>query len=308
MGSATIRSAAIGAGLAVVLGACGNGVSAPSAAQLRSAENADAQLAALDTSIWGSATERSAGSYLGHLALNAPIDKCMSDHGLPFNAPYVDGLAQLADPGGANGTWTRPFMNTATSTNVRVNAETEAQIRSTMTDPQPGSVKLTDVYSKALRECGNGGDYESAASPEGAEALASDLANLVGTINDEIGSDEPYDECMKDAGYDTTADGGGYDGLVHLIRESAPKETAIPEAGQTNEAWNRYLAFEQEALGADRGCRLSEHVEVMAKLAPALGAFAEQHAQEIAGVRQGWRDIVESATAEGWADLVNRRP
>lgn len=125
-------------------------------------------------------------------------------------------------------------------------------------------------------------------------------------VNAQFGSDDLYDECMRRAGFDTTEDGGGYNGLVYLIRESAPSNAVIVDHGESSDAWVAYLAFEQRALHADRSCRLARHIDAMSELAPALDAFEQEHSKEIADIREGWRRIVEDATSQGWAELLRQ--
>ena len=301
------KATAAAASMALLAVGCGN-AGAPSASEVSNAQAVDARLAALDTSIWGSNLERGAGAYLGHVAINAPIEKCMEGLGFPYNAPYVDGYSTITDPGGADGTWAQPLMNSATSANVRASAEVAAETDRLMRAPEKGSVKASDEYSKALRECGEPGDYGDAASPRASLELSSDLAKVVGGISSEYGTDDAYNECMKAAGFDVTSDDEvGYEGMVALIRNSSPPPDDILNGGaDANAKWENYLEFEQAVLTADEDCRLDRHVDAMAEIDIALDKFEQDHADEIAAIRADWQSIVKQAKAAGWDDSSYR--
>lgn len=295
------------AGVAVVLtlAGCGKG---PSGEDIAAATATDERLMALQTSILGSSVEQSAGGYLGNYALDAPVKECMAAQGLPYKIEYLD--TAIGEASSSLGdTWTEPLNDDSTVINAQVAAE-QAETENKLMAPLPDdAIERTPEYSNALSVCEKeSGNYEMEAAPPGAISLATDLDFLLNSVESEVGSLRPYNECMAESGFDVTQDQfQGVDGLRKILDEEAPPTGQIPEPGKEGgEAWQEYQELSSAAADADLSCRLSQHVEAMNDVATALDNFEAANAEEIDEIRSGWERIVQEATAKGWLDKSAR--
>jgi hypothetical protein len=293
----------LSAGGVLLLMGCGQTAETSDYASFGSTE-ADKALARLDTVISGTVKERTAGAYLAHRALNDPVKACMAELGFTYADNFVGHSQGLTDPGGSSETWTAPLMSSGVSANARgaVAAVREEQRFAAQT-PDPTSVEASNEYSRALEGCApTSNGYAQETSPPGAMALASDLSELVVTVEKTVGPSTTYNRCMQEAMYDVVVDDvDGYQGLVHLLRSHLPNSSSIPAPGDpTTSEWERFLRYEAAALATDANCRGDEHNKAMQTLAPLLEKFEDDHATQIGQLRQEWRDIVARATSAGW--------
>jgi hypothetical protein len=121
---------------------------------------------------------------------------------------------------------------------------------------------------------------------------------VLNPVDDELGSLEPYTECMGEAGVDLEGlDAEGYTGLLmHLSSMPDP-----PQPGEEPSAkWSRFLQYEAEALDADEACRADKYREGLALLEPRLREFRRENADQLLASEHAWEDLLQQAQAQGY--------
>ncbi len=268
----------------------------------------DAHLLALQESIMGTPAQRSAGEYLGNYALDAPVQECMAEKGLPYEIKYMD-TSIGTETRSLGDTWTEPLDLTHMLHNMQVVAAKAPKEERLSSPPDKDDVKATPEYADALRICDDEeGSWSDASSPPKSMRLAVRLDMALQDIERDFGGNGPYNDCMADAGFDVYQnDLDGVNGLEWLLIDRAPPPADRPAPGEAGgPRWADFLVFANQALASDRACRSDKHAEAMSRVGELLDDFEQENATEIARIQAEWQALVQEAQEKGWVDQTQR--
>jgi hypothetical protein len=264
--------------------------------------------ASLSDSIAGTAEQQSATQYVTLWRANHVVDECMAGHGIAWNRWRKVENVSVSD-GLPN--WLRQPMQPVVSESVQLQARLVRAMDVPPSDP------LTGRNGRVLDRCltmsqrtkhpeASDDEVEKLFSPAFDSSTARAFGRLIGSVTRRLPSDDRYARCMKRAGSPVhgEANDGGYNDFniaTERVRRTAPPLPDIPEQGETGSAaWQKFLGREQELLRDDASCRKAEYEKGMAALAPKLGAFRRQHAEELTRLRAHWASVDQEAQAHGW--------
>lgn len=294
----------VGATLALALAATMRAVSvadqAPALDSLSGAQAVQARLESIDDKTYGTWEQHSAGAYLDYAANTAAVQPCMASKGEDFGYPFIDPFAGRTDSG-LGSSWGAPLMLTSSSQNALASAAYDWRSeRLGQGNPDLHWHDKSQSYQRAYSQCRHLRKNHPG-HPKGYIDVPSLLAVLVDGIERRFGPTSDYDDCMLDAGYDVYWDDfGGPDAMHQMVEAEAPGLDLPPDQLVETDAWQEYLAFEQEVLKADYDCRAARFSKVMAMLDEPLAEFEREHAQEIAQMQEDWQHIVSDAEDLGW--------
>lgn len=246
--------------------------------------------------IWGNATQKEAGNYLSHRALNDPITACMHTAGFAYESPF-ETLWEGYRPHGTAGQWMGPFQ-IRQSDRALANA---ASLRYESSPPSPSAAHNTAEYIKAVNDCINtsAGNPEPVDRPDGTDLLAADYTKMILSVDIQLGPTGRYTDCMVNQGFDVGGiDEDGREALGVFLRSSMPTPP-LPDEVPTD-AWTEYLAFEQRALNADETCRADKYLEGLSLLAPLLTDFQKNYAGQLSDNEQSWQALLSRAEEKGY--------
>jgi hypothetical protein len=244
--------------------------------------------------IWGDAQQKDAGQFLAYHAINDPIQQCMAAQSFAYPAEFHP-LWSGYRSNGTSGAWMGHLQEPPSRTEVSL-----ARSRQYELDPERNPDVDKPGYHEALAECEkSAGDPDAVVIPPGTEELGSKWTELMASVEEELGSIEPYTECMATAGYDLAAvDADGQAALYMLLMSRLPNPPLPGE--QPSSAWTEYLSYEAEALAADEKCRADRYRQGLAVLEPRLREFRQQHAQDLTASEQAWGNLLSRAERAGY--------
>jgi hypothetical protein len=285
---------------APLLVACGTATSPTEIA--KSPQDAiEARADSIFEAIGGNATQKEAALWLEKRPNQIAFGECIRSQGFHVDSSYLP-LWKGYRADGTSGQW-MGALNRAPSERMLAIAETTLSERRQATPEQ-----RTKEYKAASSLCNErtqdkqyhaGGAGPNA--PAGAEQLAGPFFEMVSGVDRQLGSIEPYTDCMKREGIDhtsTTEGEQGWNGLYAYLLGKAPYPPLPDE--EPNEAWQAYLSLEKRALEADVTCRETKYHEGLHKLAPLLDEYESEHGDQITEIREGWNQVVSRAEKQGF--------
>jgi hypothetical protein len=271
----------------------------------RSAE-IQARADAIEEAISGDALEREAAHYLQFEQYNRPFHECMAAKGIKVPSGFLPGWTGYRTDG-TSGAWMGALGRKESTAALATAKSRWAGEVAKFGGFGSGSDVFTDEYQTAASACEKATDGgvvalgHLAGVPEGYYELDPEFDNLIRTVDEQLGSIQPYVDCMRKAGFVVPYELDGAQGSQAFylwLRDQMPfpplpREEPKPE-------WSAYLDFEAQALDADAACRSAKYQEGLALLAPMLDEFEAAHAEEIARVDAGWQETVQQAREKGF--------
>lgn len=303
--SRTLRALGLGLLPAFILGACGtstdeprSGPGADDAEFAATATETQARADALLEAIAGDELEREAAHFLEFKQLNRTFDECMATEGFKVPSGFLP-IWTGYRANGTSGAW-MGALGRAPSIAALATAES---IRAGEGGDEFGAAVEKDAYQRAVGRCSVDEPVVDLGArpgvPEGADDLGVRFTALIEQVDAQLGSLDPYRECMSKAGFGLPADGAqGWQGL-HLYLTGQMPLPPVP-GEEASRAWSSYLELEAAALDSDERCRSTKYQEGLALLEPLLDEFVSVYAEEIARIEAGWERSVLAARTSGF--------
>jgi hypothetical protein len=261
---------------------------------------------AIEEAISGDALEREAAHYLQFQQYNRPFHECMAAKGIRVPSGFLPGWTGYR-ANGTSGAWMGALGRKESTAALATARSQRAGEVWEFGGFGSGSDVFTDEYQAAASACEKATDGgvvdlgHLAGVPEGYYELEPEFNKLVSTVDEQLGSIQPYVDCMREAGFDVPYEVDGAQGsqALHVwLRGQMPRP---PLAGEDPKPeWSAYLELEGQALDADAACRSAKYQEGLALLAPMLDDFEAAHGEEIALIDAGWQRTVQQAVEKGF--------
>lgn len=268
------------------------------------AASVERQATRIEYATRGTPFQRESEHFLNFLDLNRGFLACLADKGfhVDINAnfhPLYQGWT--ANP--TSGRWLGALRR-GPSTAALAGAESN---QSAEGPPDPGSMEATAAYQEAATACSQVGtptqidDGSGPYEPANSNELSSEFYELLESVDEQLGSIEPYNDCMNEAGIKLDNQRDGYMALWETLSNSlgAPP---LPDQ-DTSEDWDEYLDFEDKALDADEECRADTYRQGLVLLAPLLSDFEMTHSQDLADLAEQWEQTAARAVAAGMPQI-----
>jgi hypothetical protein len=296
---------AVGSVALLAVSACGNQTLGPAVA-LGDAEVIEGRANAIDAAIAGTGLQREAQNYLTYLDLNRGLWDCLEGKGIAVRRganflPLYEGWT----PNATSGAW-MGALHRAPSTTALAGAATN---RAAVGPPEPGTLEASPEYDQAVTAClktlpsHSTTTYDADSrpyAPDGSEELSAEFHRVLMAVEDELGPIEPYNDCMKEAGFELEDPAGGFGSLWEMLSD---RMGPVPVPGERpSDKWVEYLTFEGAALDADANCRSDAYRRSLLLLSDRLEDFEKEHGSELATMREQWRETLSRARDEGMPD------
>ena len=262
----------------------------------------DARLLSLVERIDGNVNQRRALDYLSFQSMVEATRDCMAKHGMAYYDPFVDHLygTVLASN---EVTATAPLGSDALVMNIRAAADL-ARRDAAVDDwlPEGAVLEMGSPYGDAIRDCSSvGGTSGVRTARSTADALATDLRQILVEVNQDLNADKAYGSCMSDHGFDLDGE-AGVAGLSALIAAKSPKIELIPplDAGSESPEWVEFRSLHETGVAADLECRQDVHLVAMAMIEPLLDEFEEAHGSQLTAVDEGWAAVTAWSNNHGF--------
>ncbi|MFT3872308.1 MAG: hypothetical protein QM714_06615 [Nocardioides sp.] len=179
------------------------------------------------TAIGGTAAQREALHFLEEKELNAGYLDCMASNGEPMQLKFVT-LWSGFSPNPSAGRW---MGRLDVRPSVMALANSEAAHLEHEPPPPPDSREATEEFQNTMRSCLQKNqevvvDDEALGKPATGE-LNAEFHMLIEDVDQSLGPIDPYNECMKQAGFDVTSrdDGDleGWNALYDLLSSRQPR-------------------------------------------------------------------------------------
>lgn len=263
----------------------------------------------------GTVAQRDALAVVNAYAGNEAMDTCMAESGFP---DWDWSLSRTyADPEDALNTsaWLEMPMGRYRSHDLVAAKPFLLAEHEMDADPDPES-------SAAVSSCLEQSDVQpSKAYGDAAEPLVERLKNqwwgyIADFDADRMPSYATYVTCMESAdvtlmaGMEDTIESESFEtAMGYAMSGASPPDASIPSDPDdpeqwANPDWQKFLSQEEEFDRADWGCRKDVYATFIEDLAPAIGAFADEHAEEIAEAGRYWQRVEERAAALGYTGQI----
>ncbi len=232
------------------------------------------------------------------------MDACLEEHGHPeWDWSLSRGYADPYDPLSRT-EWFADLGRRIYSEN-EIAAHDYLAAEAVMNSDEPRNEKYEQAIDACLASTDQPSESEvdSAGQPNGAQELIEAWRSVMATAGTEHGGSlDTYYECIDEAKIPVLeAAERPYEDIAQVMgREAAQAPAPGQDPATYSEAWNEFLATEDQVLEADIACREDVYAHGIPAMGPVIADFESQNADEIARAHAGWDEIVAKAAGLGY--------
>ncbi|MEV4415334.1 hypothetical protein [Catellatospora sp. NPDC049609] len=254
-------------------------------------------LRAMYERIQGSVEQRTAALLLAHVARQEPIRECMASSGFryalaPFADPY-QGRTRLLLPAEVSA-----IVDPGAQEALELVPQTLEQVPPATVAHDPSYDRLSAakqrLYDDSVLMCEPPiEDQPDTITPALSGDLDAEFLAMLRRVGDdqEVASRmEYYASCMRQRGLPVRTVGELHAAVTAKFHDDSgvplrPESSLMPKA----------VAYQQDAVRADAGCRTPAWTGAMTLAQGELAAFAREHADELAALDAEWADMISRA-------------
>lgn len=281
--------------LAAMVTGCGHGGGQDDPAQAEASVSSQFQL------VDGTLLENQAAQLLARRDQQEAVRVCMRERGQHYQPDLLDGPVWSAETfrvGHGGMDWLEPLYPDLNIGDWMLRAAAPDKDIKTFdgwTDSQ------RRAYDAALDSCAHAGDSAFQLFPDQHETLAASLSSVLLTFDREASkrADE-YSTCMAAEGFDVSSPNG----LFEVVASGYPRGETPRSVDSATEPWQAAYQRELDGAQADTTCRQNIYLDGMTAAAPAVAAWADEHASDLAELSQQWQEMVDRAMQYPEAETV----